>query len=217
MKPDYSFYIALGYVSFLSIIIPLSVGVYRFRYLKNENRIFSLLIPVSIITETTIYILFKYRVNNLFVSRIQGIAEFVLLSFFFARVFASSSWPKFVYLLIFVFLGVAFFDLSINGFNSLDNISLATECFLLMIYSILAFFRLVQNPVYENILAAPLFWFNTGILTYFSGNLFLFVFSNYVETHFAKLAPALWGIHSALNIVFYLLITLGFWKTKAQT
>jgi hypothetical protein len=144
-------------------------------------------------------------------------AEFILLSFFFARVFASLPWSRLVYLFIFVFLGVAIFDLSINGFNSLDNISLATECILLMIYSILAFFQLVQNPVYENILSAPLFWFNTGILTYFSGNLFLFVFSNYVESHFAGLAPALWGIHSALNIIFYLLITLGFWKTKVQT
>jgi len=149
-------------------------------------------------------------------SRIQGIAEVILLSLFFSQVFSSSKITLLIKLFVYVFFGIAAFDLYLNGFNSIDNISLTAECILLMIYSLFAFFHLLQNPVYDNILSAPLFWFNTAILTYFSGNLFLFVFSNYLENHFAKVSPALWGIHSLLNIVFYFLISTGFWKTATQ-
>jgi len=119
-------------------------------------------------------------------------------------------------ILVFVFIGIAILDFYYNGISSMDDIFLTTESILFMIYSLFAFFHLLQNPVYDNVLAAPLFWFNTAILTYFSGNLFLFVFSNYLENHFAKVSPALWGIHSLLNIVFYFLISTGFWKTATQ-
>jgi len=131
-------------------------------------------------------------------------------------VLASSKIKILIKVFFILFLGIAGYDLYLNGLNSMDNLSLTTESVLLMLYSLIAFFHLIQNPVYPNILKAPLFWFNTAILLYFSGNLFLFVFSNYLQSHYAKVSPALWGIHSLLNIVFYFLIRLGFWKTAAK-
>lgn len=216
MKPDYSFYVALGYISFLSIIIPLLIGtIARKKLEKNEMLIFILLI-ISSISELLIYILFKYKMNNLFVSRIQGITELTFLSFFFIEILAREKVVFFIRIGIGVFIALAAFDLYLHGFNSIDNISLTTECILLMLYALITFFHLIKTPVHDNILAVPLFWFNTAILTYFSGNLFLFVFSNYIEKHFAMVSPALWGIHSLLNIVFYLLLSVGFCKTAVK-
>jgi hypothetical protein len=201
-------------------MIPLIIGIIRIKKFSKAEKILFALLCISMLSEIMIFILFKYRLNNLFVSRVQGMAEFILLSFFFNYVFSeqniSSVRALIIKILIFVFIGVAIFDLYVNGFNSMDNISLTTECILLMVYSVLAFFHLIQRPVFDNILKAPLFWFNTAILTYFSGNLFLFIFSNYIENHFSKVSPALWGIHSLLNIAFYILITIGFWRTEPK-
>jgi hypothetical protein len=44
--------------------------------------------------------------------------------------------------------------------------------------------------------------------------LFLFVFNTYIEKHLTKVHHELWGINSSLNILFNLLITIGFWKTR---
>ncbi len=215
MPDNYNFYVVLLYISLFSILLPIIVGFDKRRNFLPEEKILYSLIILSCFIEIVIYILFKNHINNLFMSRIQGMVEFILLSLFFIQIFSSSKQTLLIKAFIFMFMGVAAFDLYLNGFNSLDNISLTTECILLMIYSLLAFFHLLQNPVHDKILSAPLFWFNTAILMYFSGNLFLFVFSNYLENHFAKVSPALCGIHSLLNIVFYLLISIGFWKTAA--
>jgi len=216
MKPDYSFYIFLMYASLFSTLLSVVIGVIKVRSLHAEGRALFYFACASGLSELVIFFLRQMNMKNWYVARMYNVAEFTLISLFYIQVFAGSKiafWQK---ILIFVFLAVAAVDLYINGINSMDDLSLTIESIILMVYAILAFFRLIQNPVYENILATPLFWFNTGILTYFSGNLFLFIFSNYIQSHFAKVSPALWGIHSMLNITFYILISVGFWKTAAR-
>jgi len=97
----------------------------------------------------------------------------------------------------------------------MDNISSAVESIMLMLYSLLGFYYQITRPMYSNILRTPLFWFNTAILIYFSGDLFLFIFTNYVRSHLASFSYALWDIHSFVNILFYILVSIGFWKTKS--
>ncbi len=216
MPGNYKFYLYLSYISCFLISLPIIIAWKKRQFLdKKENTLLVLLI-LSFVLEIIIFTLHRFHINNLFVSRINGIMEFVLISFFMSESFRRSILSKGIKIFNFIFLGVVVYDLYLNGFNSIDNISLTTECILLMIYSIITFFHLIKNPVHDNILSVPLFWFNTAILTYFSGNLFLFVFSNYIENHFASVSPALWGIHSGLNIVFYLLISVGFWRTAVK-
>ncbi len=222
MPSTYRYFLYLSYLSCFLTGIPIALGLIRIKHFSVSTKLILLLMIISIVTEISIFALHKLHISNLFVARLFDAVEFILLSFFFERIFSetkkkfSHALSSVVKVFMIIFIGVAFFDLYTNGFNSMDNISLTTACILLMIYSIIAFFHLIQNPVFDNILRAPLFWFNTGILAYFSGNLFLFIFSNYIEDHFPRLSPALWGIHSLLNITFYILISIGFWKTAAR-
>ncbi|RAW02932.1 hypothetical protein DQQ10_02165 [Pseudochryseolinea flava] len=62
------------------------------------------------------------------------------------------------------------------------------------------------------------FWINSGILYYFSFNLFLFVMSSYVLT---KLEPQIgmliWSFHNANNVVKNILLGLGISSSAAAT
>jgi len=172
----------------------------------------------SFIAEVCIFSLHLYHINNLFVSRIYTLVEFLLLSLFYIKVISHPTIKLVMKLAIIVFIAITITDLFVNGFRLMDNLSSTAASILLMVYSLTAFAYLAgdPNPAYSNIFSIPLFWFYTGILTFFSCDLFLFIFSNYIEKHYSKISFELWGIHSVNNIIYYILISTGFWKTKLR-
>ncbi len=216
MHIDYRFYLSLSYASFFSIVVPLAVGLYRKKYFNPATYVLFYLLFTSLVAEATIFCLHLYHINNLFVSRAYTLVEFMLLSVFFLKVLPRPAIKFVIRLIIVLFLAIAATDLGMNGFALMDNISSTVESIILMVYTLAAFYFLVVNPPNANIYSTPAFWFYTGILTFFSCDLFLFIFSNYIQRHYAKVSYELWGIHSINNIIFYLLISIGFWKTKTK-
>lgn len=57
----------------------------------------------------------------------------------------------------------------------------------------------------------PIFWLNAGALMYFSGNLFLFIFSNYLLFEPHRVLRESWALHAAFLMVYYVLIAIGIW------
>ena|ERR1035437_4293770 len=214
MATDYNFYLNLSYVSVFSVCVPLIVGFVFIRHLKPNFIVLLYLLCADLLTELIAHIFQKYNLHNLFIYRSFTLVQFVMLSVFFIKTLSPSKIALFIKIFIFVFFGIALFDLYKNGFNTPDDLSLAVSSVLLMIYSLLTFNYIIQNPVHTNILSMPLFWFITAVLIYFSSGLFLFIFSGYVLNFSNNFHYELWSINSLLNIIFNLLIAIGFWKTK---
>jgi hypothetical protein len=62
-----------------------------------------------------------------------------------------------------------------------------------------------------------LLWINSGILFYFSFNLFLFVMSSYVLTHLEQeLTLIIWSFHNVNNIIKNILVGLGISTVRAD-
>lgn len=214
MSLDYKFYLNLVYISALSICIPLIVGLIFKNNLRPNFTILLYFVCADLLTEIMVHLFRSYHVNNLFVLRIYTVIQFVLLSVFYSKVLSLSKLSFFINIFNFILLSIALIDLYKNGIETTDDLTLTTASILLMIYSLFTFFHMMQNPVHANILSAPLFWFNTAVLLYFSGGLILFIFNSYILKHSYKMHHELWGINSLLNIVFNLLMAIGFWKTK---
>jgi len=53
------------------------------------------------------------------------------------------------------------------------------------------------------------FWLCTGVLLYFTSNMLLFIFTNYVPTTELDLLTGIWSIHAVLNFLLYLAYTIG--------
>ncbi len=66
----------------------------------------------------------------------------------------------------------------------------------------------------QNVIINPVFWLNSSFIVYFSGNLFLFMYSNLLIGRGKHSMKWLWEINSVLNIINYLGISIGFWKAK---
>lgn len=210
----YLFFLLLTYLSFASMIMPLTTGFMRRRYFTPAVKIMFFLIFISALADAANFSLHLYHVNNLFVSRAYTIIEFTLLSLFFIKIYPSQNVRIIVRIVIFLFLSIAAIDLYFNGLEIVDSLPSSTASILLMIYALLGLYYLVAQPEHAKISSIPHFWFYTAILLYHACGLFLFIFSNYIQHHHAERMSGLFGINSINNIGYYILISIGFWKTK---
>lgn len=109
--------------------------------------------------------------------------------------------------LIVVFIGVVRYD----------DYAPSVESLLLIFLSIVLFNK--NNDSLSNTAAwhkNPLNWFNTGILLYFSGSLFIFLLINYVANPYSLLFRVVWNIQLTFLLMLSLLFAVGFCKIKKE-
>lgn len=71
----------------------------------------------------------------------------------------------------------------------------------------------VQHP--ERLFA---FWLSTGVLIFFSGNMLLFTYSNFIFAQRQHVFIAIWDTHAILVILLYLIYTIAIiWARKNPT
>ena len=212
------FLISLAIVSSISTVFPFVIGLKQFKHLPKEYKILFALVGAALLTEITSYILtYVFTVRNMYMINSYIILEICLISTFYILIFSNRFLKIISGLFIFSFLWFAIYSLINSIHPSFDHVVLTTESVVVIFFSILGFSHLLKHSLYKNILDAPLFWFNTAFLIYFSGNLFLHIFSKYLQEHALYTFFEMWAIwHSLLNISFYSLISIGFWKTRTS-
>ncbi len=174
------------------------------------------LVIISIVTELASKIMVLKGVNNFGYLHFYTMLEFTMINLVYVSLLKR--YYNFItfYLVNVVFLVITFIDIKINGLNSMDDMSMTIESIILMSYSILWFGTIFKRLVYENLLDNTAFWVNSAILVYFSGNLSLFVSTNYLINYFPNRHYELWAtIHSFFNITYNILLSVGFWKIKS--
>lgn len=159
----------------------------------------------------------KY-ISMYYVASFYTVFEFILITIFYASFFKKYFRPWPFYLAIPILFASVFYDYSIDGLKKLDGFTMSVECIVMIGFSMFFFYYVLKHLLIEdNLINSPVFWINTAILLYFSGNLFMFSFNNYLMQSDPSKRYILWGtIHSFFNIMFNLFIAIGFWKTKTK-
>lgn len=215
MDTHYLYYY-LGYISTLFSTLSFIVGLLCIKSINRYLVPIFLIVSVSFVTEIINVVLVRLNINNHFIFHFYTVIEFILISFFYLLFFREYSRQQYFLLPIPLFLIIAFIDYKINGLNSMDNFSSSVGAVFLSLYALFSFLFVMRKLLFENILSAPFFWINSGILFYFSGNLLVFAFSNYVFAKEESIGNALWSIPQFLNIFYNILISIGFWKIRAK-
>ena len=207
----------LTYSSALFSIISFIVGFTNLKKIKTYLIPIFTMVTISVIVEIINFVFVTFVQNNLFIFHIFTLIEFILLTLFYSYLLKNYIHPKIYYLLIFLFTLMAFFDYKIGGLNTINSLSSTVESILLVINSLLLFFFIIYKMMIPNLLSSSIFWINSGILIYFSGNIFLFAFSNYLHTTEVEKYAILWAImHSSLNIIYNICLSTAFWKTRTN-
>lgn len=174
------------------------------------------LVVINVAVEIVNYIHVHFNLTNDYLFQYYTVVEFGLISLFYSFFFKNYFKPVIINILIPIFFIAAFIDYKVYSYSTY-NFSPSVECILLIFYALFFFYYVLKNLIFENLLAMPIFWTNAAILFYFSGNLILFIFSNYIAKSDPSGYGILWGvIHTFFNILFNVILSIGFWKTRVK-
>jgi hypothetical protein len=208
----------LSYLSTYFFLVPLIIGLYFKKHLKYNDKIILSLIILSGLTELANYLFALFiKKENIVIVNTYVILETILIGLFFFSVSKSKYFRLIIALFTLCFIVFSIHHIIENNYGKLNYISLVVESISFSFFSIIIFHQILKYSIYSNIIDAPLFWYNSALLFYFIGNIFLNIFSNYLMNKALYSFFVLWGVwHSSLNIIFYILISIGFWKTKTS-
>lgn len=182
--------------------------------MQKQNSIILTLLSISLLTEIVSLILILYfKTSNIVLYNYFILIETILLYFYFGHIQSNIIRLISTIFLIF-FILISSYELVINSIKSMNAVSFTLQSIYSIVFSLLAFHHILKEQKYNNILKASVFWINSAILLFFTGNLFLHLFSKYLQEHALNAFFELWAFHSFFNIVFYSLISIGLWKTK---
>lgn len=145
-----------------------------------------------------------------FYYRIFTIIEFSVISYFFYGISHIRILKRFI--LFLSLAGLIFFLVRFTLFKSNDalgSLEITIVSIQIIIYSLFYLFEQIQEPRNFLIYNTTEFWFVTGVLIYFSGTFFIFIYTkDYLANNddFAQLYNI---INSSLYLVKNLLVTIG--------
>ncbi|WP_191041068.1 hypothetical protein [Spirosoma validum] len=188
------------------------VGAVRFRYVTPALRTLCLLISFAFLTEIVSRAMWLTKTSNLFLWPVYTSVEFGLLIWMYSLNLGSAVLVQFRIWLIVAFVstvvGLEFFS---PTHLLISNAARLIESVGVIILTLVFFYRTFQELIVRRLEREPMFWVSSGLLLFFSGNLFVFIFANFVLNYSQKLNYQLWIVHAVLNAFLYSAYTYALW------
>lgn len=175
-------YILISRIAVYSAIIPLSFYFLYRNLWKGYFQWIGVFLIGSILFEAALELFPKIGLNPNIVINLWIIYEFVIYSIVFLLLFKANRFLHSLVLWVLVimfFLGLFNFFF-LQGISSLNSYTRSTASIIMVIYSIVYFFLLIENLPTDKLTNLPLFWIVTAILLYFSGTFILNISIDYL-------------------------------------
>lgn len=204
-------------ISSAFILLPATVAVIAFKKQVAPLKTLSFLLFAGIVVEIFARILIHYKQPNLPLLHVYVVVEFILIGWMY-QLYLHKLYSRYVIPVIIVAFSLfsiinSVFIQSIFTFNSHAR---AIENLLIIILALSYFYKMLKELKVRYLEKHPMFWINSGILIYFSGSLFLFIFSNYgiIDKSIARLT---WIFHAFLNIFINIFYAIGLWLSRENS
>ncbi|MBT3383411.1 MAG: hypothetical protein HN778_05765 [Prolixibacteraceae bacterium] len=169
------------------VFTELSTKIITFFWIKNTMPVGHFYIPISLLILTVFYSneLKGYIPKNLLIGLISSFLLFCLIN-----------------------------EIFIQSIFDFPNLTGSIAAIILLLFSILLFSKIMLEAKIKKLTREPLVWINTGVLLYYSANLFFYALFDYSLKFSTDFTLFTILIFSVFNVVFYILISIGFIKTK---
>ena len=138
--------------------------------------------------------------------RIFTIFEGVCFGYFLYFIIQNNTAKKILTGLGVIFLVLALFDLKNSNADTFDSIPTVVECLILLSFSIYYLYEQIKDPNNLFLYNTPNFWIVVGIILFFSGNFFLFIYgqSSSKLPDWDKTFKLINGVCSLLEYILFL-------------
>lgn len=208
-----------AYISFGSILLPLSIALVGLRRAWSELKLLCVILILSLGSDLLSFLFIQYSLNTYIIGNIFLISQFTLLAFVFRENLPHRSGLDLtiIFFLIFSLINIT----NIQGpwvFNSITNV---VASLILIGFCLFYFYKLLNDLPIVHIQQLPMLWITFAVLTYYAGNFFLFLVNNYLTAGAAGSQPVMWILHNLLNIIKNTLFAIALWqsyrKVKSST
>jgi hypothetical protein len=200
--------LVLTYVTVASELLPLLAALYNYRRLDQVLKLMAAFCLLSIIPDLAglVNLFFKAKYNNLFLMHLYDLVAVVFFTLIYHKAFYKQVLKKITLILggvsLVLIISNAIFIEGIRVYPSISNTVLSL---FLIPLSLIYFYQLLTRQEFVHIEKQGLFWINSGVLFYFSINIFLFMLYNKISTH----RYDFYMMQSVTNIIANLLFSVG--------
>ena len=202
-------FILFDYLSFLSAVVLLFIGIFQLKWLQERNLKLTFgVIAASVAADAVSLLLMNQGINTWPVINLFFLTQFIL--FFQILGERRKMTPLRILFYGYLVFGLVefFFVQGPKTFNSFTSYVGG----ILMIISALGFlYQLLAKPPVESVQTLPLFWIAFGVLIYYGGTMFLFLFNNYLLAYQFQDHQLIWILHNFLNITKNAFLLMALW------
>jgi hypothetical protein len=160
----------------------------------------------SFATDLTNEVLYALHLSNRNVINVFSYIEFIIFFLFFNYVNFQFRYKKLLTAFILAYTVIYFFIFF--HFSKTDTLySPIFESTIIILLSIIFFFKMMNFVLEPSLTGYYLFWINTAILIYFTGSFFTFLMEEYI-LNVSELSRY-WVIHDCLSIIANIFLSLG--------
>ena len=197
------YYVSLITAAFITIIFWKKVG--------KAVKYISILILITLISEFVAkYFSFKLKISNNIVYHFFVIIEYGLYCLIFHLNLRSALTTKFLVIsLVVLIIGEITNTIFFQPLETTNTNILILEALFLVFFSLLLFKKLSENIEMDSLFPQSVFWFNTGILIYYSFNVLIWGFHSFKVYRLERPPIIIYDINLLLSGLLYLLFSVA--------
>ncbi|MFN8357441.1 MAG: hypothetical protein U0Y10_23490 [Spirosomataceae bacterium] len=210
-----SFVTLMLYIYYVVMLSSLGVGIWRSHYLQNRLQVVYYLVWVRVIGEIITVALAAFYIQNHFVINLQSLVEFCLISLVYYHLFPN----QWIRRGIIAFTALVVLDslirfIQIEQFLRFNNYTHTFTSFVVIGMVLLYFYQLVHQPQPSSLLKFPMFWVSAGILLYYAGNFFYFLYGEQILFSLDVSKIQLLFIYRVASAIYHLFLLIAFVFSK---
>ena len=199
-------------VSFYANIVCVLIALALLKYQSKKDYVIIIYLVISVLCDLISDLIPRnFEVNNTnYIANLWTFMEFVTLSVFYYYIRELGLSKKYHIAVIAIFTLICFIIFfqfkSIFEFVNLHKIVSALYYSTVSIY---LFYQFLVN-VRSNLISTSIFWQNTGIFFYFTGNILIFLMLDYLLSENYSFLNVGWMIHNLLTIIKTICFAMAF-------
>ncbi len=211
MFKNYSYQQILLLATNIPIFLFAIFAIFKYKKSIYEHKYVMIFFVNSLLFDVVQKVMWIYKMNNLYVLNIYSITEFFILWKLYQHNLNKFIGNKIFYIVLGIFylfciLNMAFYQGLFSDYNS-NTVTL--ESLIFIVFAQIYFYKILTELNVENLFTEPMFWINIGVLIYFSSDIFIFIFSNYLMKYSQSLNSQMWGIHAIFLMIFCTLLSIS--------
>lgn len=192
------------------------IVILQWQKMPKHLKFFSSFILFSFIIQVSSIIIIDYlkHASNLWLLHTFTLGEYILLSLFYFYLFEENSKFKTIIKIILP-IGTILIILNtilLQPFSEFNSNAKTFVQVLLISYAIYYFYIVSTKEILTNSYVKAIHIINSAVLLYYSGSLFIFMFSNLAISLYKGISLGFWLFNSILYLIFIIVVSIGLWK-----